>query len=356
MNRIHTLLFPIVVLLSILAQKNISGQSERVIVPPAQESMPKEEQAHNPLPLFLLASAAESGGMLIKEVVFGAGQLARDAMIEYFLAPSSLSLLAEPVSIPPYEKRENPTIRCAYDTSHRVRAEVFFIKNARTGEKIFAQNADKVWPIASITKLMTATIASEKMDINQKVRISARAAAAHGIAGGFKEGELFTIRDLIKAMLVISSNDAAVAIAEQVGEEKFIDAMQSKAAELKMLNTTYVEPTGLSPYNRATANDITKLVYYAMDRHPEFFLISRQREAKIVELGTGKARTLANIDQFAGNGEFLGGKTGFIDESGRNFVALFGANGHLVLTVVLGAENAIEETKTLLDLCSLSTQ
>jgi len=356
MNRIQILLFPIVVLLSILVQKNLSGQNQRAIISPPQERPPAQEQAHKPLPLMGLVSAAESGGMIIKGAVFGAGQFARDVAVGYFIASSQARMAAESVSVPAYEELEAPIISCAHNTAEKVQAEVFLIKNARTGEEIFSQNTDKLWSIASITKLMTATIAMEKIDINKEVRISAHAAATYGIVGGFQEGELFTVRDLIKAMLVTSSNDAAVAIAEQIGERKFVDAMQNKAAELKMLNTTYVEPTGLSPLNRSTANDLTKLVYYAIDRHPEFFLISRQRETKIVELETGKARTLANISQFAGNGEFLGGKTGFIDESGRNLVALFGTDSHLVLTIMLGAENAIEETKTLLNLCSISTQ
>lgn len=341
MNRVQLLILPIVVLFSIMAQKGLSGENRHAS--PARTSPPV---------LSRLASAAENGGMFLKEAVFGAGQYARDAVVENILhASAPASATTEAAS-----KAAASASRCAEDTADKVRAEAFLIEDAKTHEIFSSRNAEKQWPIASVTKLMTAAVAAEQMNPDETVRISDEAVAAYGVAGKFRAGEVFTLRDLIKAMLVTSSNDAAAAIAEQMGENKFIEAMLRKAEELKMHNTVYVDATGLSPLNQSTADDLVKLAHYVIDRSPELFLISRQEETKIVELETNRTRILANIDAFAGSKEFLGGKTGFIGESGRNLVALFGADGHLVLTVVLGAENALSETKTLLRLCSLSMQ
>ncbi|MBI5732133.1 MAG: D-alanyl-D-alanine carboxypeptidase [Candidatus Magasanikbacteria bacterium] len=212
---------------------------------------------------------------------------------------------------------------------------------------IFEKNTEKRWPIASLTKLMTAVVASEKMSSDTEITITENAVATEGIAGGFKAGEKFLLRDLIKAMLVSSSNDASYAIAESFGEKNFIDAMQAKATELLMLDTTFVEPAGLSPLNQSTASDLVKLVKYIREQEPELLAISRRKEAAIVELGAEKARRLLNVDRFAGEDDFLGGKTGYTDEAERNLIAIFDIRGKEVLTVVLGSQSALDETKTI---------
>ena len=93
-------------------------------------------------------------------------------------------------------------------------------------------------------------------------------------------------------MLVSSSNDAAAAIIENFGEKEFIDEMQKKAAELKMFQTSYLEPTGLSFINQSTANDLARLVNYARQNHPELLEISRQKEIEIFELKSKKSRKI----------------------------------------------------------------
>jgi len=208
-------------------------------------------------------------------------------------------------------------------------------------------NTDARWPIASITKLMTSIVAIEALGFDSKVNISENAVATEGIAGSLVPGETYTVRDLVKAMLITSSNDAAVALSEAVGEKDFIDKMQQKAREAGMLQTTYLEPTGLSFVNQSTANDLARLVVYIQGNHPEIFKISRLKEAQITDLKSGRTKTLVNIDKFAGEDDFLGGKTGYIEESGRNLVALFNIDGRTVLTVTLGSEDSFDETDKL---------
>lgn len=220
------------------------------------------------------------------------------------------------------------------------------------GEIIFESNSENRWPIASITKLMTAVVALEKTDTNKEITMSREAVDTEGVAGDFKTGETFKEIDLIKAMLVASSNDAAAAIAKNFegGENDFIDQMQKKAAELRMLQTTYLEPTGLSFINQSTAKDLSILMAYIYSSHPEILEISRQKEIIISELQTGKQKKIANIDKFAGQTDFVGGKTGFIDESGRNLIGVFDISGKTIVTVVLGADNSFEETAELKNL------
>jgi len=219
--------------------------------------------------------------------------------------------------------------------------------SAGSGQVIFELNPEKRWPIASLTKLMTAIVSIEKMDLDKEIVMTEKAVATEGTAGEFKIGEVFKLRDLIKAMFISSSNDAAVAIAESFGGQDFINEMQKKASELKMFSTTYLEPTGLSFINQSTANDLAKLMSYIYFEHPEILEISRQKEAEILELKTGEKRRILTVDKFAGEPDFIGGKTGYIDEAGRNLVGLFDINNKMFLTITLGAEDSFKETEKL---------
>lgn len=212
---------------------------------------------------------------------------------------------------------------------------------------VFEKNPDKRWPIASLTKLMTAFVAREKINPDEKIIIREEAAANLSGKTLFKAGEIFYARDLIQAMLVGSSNNAAVALVGSVGEKDFIDAMQRLANDLRMYNTTYIEPTGLSFVNQSTASDLAKLIVYIYKNDPGILEITRQPEIKIQELKSKEYRIVSNVDLFAGFADFIGGKTGFIDEAGHNLVGLFNVNNEVVLTVVLGAANAFDETRTI---------
>lgn len=230
---------------------------------------------------------------------------------------------------------------------------------ADSEQVIFEIDAGNRWPIASLTKLMVSVIAVEKFGLNKEIIISEKAVSTEGTAGDFKAGEIYKTGDLIKAMLVSSSNDAAVSLVESFDYEEFIDEMQKKAAELKMFQTSYLEPTGLSFVNQSTANDLSKLMRYVRQNHPELLEISRQREAEIFELKSKKARKLLSVNRFAGQPDFIGGKTGYIEESGRNLIALFEINGKIILSIVLGSDDSFKETekiKGLIQNCKTQSQ
>ena len=214
-------------------------------------------------------------------------------------------------------------------------------------------NANNHWPLASITKLMTAIVAYENMNLQKNITFSSEAASLEGSAGDFKAGETFKASDIMKAMLMLSSNRAAEALAEDFGKDKFISLMNQKAKELSLSDTAYFDPTGLSSSNQSTANDIYKLASYIYNTHPEIFSITRQAKTYIVELNSHKKRLITNINQFAGQANFIGGKTGFIDESQGNLVSVFKIDNQVVITVILGSQDRFGETKKLLNCANL---
>jgi len=202
-------------------------------------------------------------------------------------------------------------------------------------------NSNQRWPLASITKLMTAILAIEEIGKEKEIMPSENAITIEGNAGKLERGKLYKVEDLIKIMIITSSNHAAAALADFYifGEANFVRLMNKKAADLSMTQTVFFDSTGLSPLNQSTANDIRKLMKHIINNHPEILIYSQEKSFG----------ELKNINLFAGQNNFLGGKTGYLDEAKQNLVSLFSLDNRRVLIVVLGAENRFEQTQALLD-------
>ncbi|MEK7593235.1 MAG: serine hydrolase [Patescibacteria group bacterium] len=223
------------------------------------------------------------------------------------------------------------------------------VKNLNADKTLFDFNASKRWSIASLTKLMTAVVVLEKIGKDKEIIFNEKAIATAGEAGDFKINDIFKANDLIKAMLLVSSNDAATALAEVINEKEFVKIMNDKAEELKMTETIFFNNSGLSFLNQSTPDDLVKLADYISVQHPEIFEISRLKETVIREIKTNKPKKLMNVNQFAGNADFLGGKSGYLESAGRNLISLFSKNNQPIIVVILGAEDAYKETENLLD-------
>src|SRR3989344_1478150 len=153
-------------------------------------------------------------------------------------------------------------------------------------------------------------------------------------------------------MLLNSSNDAAMALAMHYSKADFVSEMQKKATELKMFCTSFFDASGLSFLNQSTANDLAKLAYYIYQRHPEIFEFSQDKNAQITELKSGRKRTISSINAFAGQPDFVGGKSGYIQVAGRNLLTIINDDqGQLILLIVLGAQDSVNETNQLIKLC-----
>ena len=159
-----------------------------------------------------------------------------------------------------------PTVNCG--------AAVLMEKE--TGTILYEQNShDKLEP-ASVTKIMTLLLVMEAIDsgrisLDQTVSISARAVSMGGSQIWLKEGEQMTVRDLLKAVAVVSANDGAVALAELVAgsEEGFVALMNQRAKELGMADTTFVNCTGLPAAGHLTsAHDIALMSRELIRSHP----------------------------------------------------------------------------------------
>lgn len=126
---------------------------------------------------------------------------------------------------------------------------------------LYAKNLTQQGPIASTTKLMTAYLVAETLPMNQVVVISPSAAATGGSDMRMHPGERFTVRQLLTGMLLVSANDAAVALAQAVSGHtaNFVALMNRTAAQLGLAHTHYADPDGISSASSSSAGDLLRL-------------------------------------------------------------------------------------------------
>jgi len=192
---------------------------------------------------------------------------------------------------------------------------------------IFAKNQEQKNPIASLTKIMTAVIASEFYAKNQTIVINKQAIDQLDASGNLKAGEQFNLNNLLQVMLIESSNDAAFALTEPMaGPSGFVALMNLKAKDLNMENTAFFSPSGLDPedsglpeeqINQSTVDDLAKLAQYVVYHHPEITKALGEKETAIYSQGGEFYHPLANtnelLDKFP---SIIGGKTGTTERAG----------------------------------------
>lgn len=229
----------------------------------------------------------------------------------------------------------------------------------------FEKDSEKILPLASLTKLMTALIVLENKNYdlqNTWISVSQTAAKQENVPVfgnlDLERGKKFSVEKLLELMLIYSSNDAAYALSEVIGTENFVQKMNEKASELSLNNTHFVNPTGLDPenlhyseenqafFNHSTSKDLMKFSYYILKEYPLIFEIG-QREGPY-PLKNGVSKIVLPENQ-----KVLGGKTGYTDEAGGCIVFIFkNEKEQTFFNVIMGAKSQdarIEEMQKLVN-------
>ncbi|MBN9077616.1 MAG: D-alanyl-D-alanine carboxypeptidase [Rhizobiales bacterium 65-79] len=207
------------------------------------------------------------------------------------------------------------------------------------------QDAFARWYPASLTKLMTAYVAFKaigagEVTLQSPIRMTKNSASQPPSKMGFKPGDVMTLDNALKMMITHSANDIAMAVGENVGgsEEAFVDRMNAEARRLGMSGTHYANPNGLfSPDNYTTARDQAVLVTAIRKEYPQYLSYFN-----IEAIGIGK-KVIPNINALIGRFDGADGmKTGFICESGFNFIGSATRQGRTLAAIVLGAGSITE--------------
>ncbi len=204
-----------------------------------------------------------------------------------------------------------------------ITAESYLVGNLKTGEVYLQLNPDKVAPIASVSKLYTALVVSHLFDQDKEIVISETALNAYGESGGLVLDEKFMPKELLYALLLVSSNDAAEAFAESFGSTQFMSNMNGFAQEIGMHNTYFKDPSGLSPHNVSNANDLFALSKYLYTSEREILNISKTPSIDIATTTSHGSHYYKNINPFTVYSYFSGGKTGRTVEAKEAMVSIF---------------------------------
>ncbi len=209
-----------------------------------------------------------------------------------------------------------------------------------TGKILLEKNADRVVPIASLTKLMTAMVVLDaKLDLDELIEIDrSDVDTVKHSSSRVPVGALISRRDVLQLALMSSDNRAAAALARTYpgGKEGFKAAVRRKIAALGMSQTVIEEPTGLNPRNRSTAGDLVKMAA-ASSKYPE--ITAMTTESKDLININGREVEYRNTNRLVGaKGWDIGlSKTGYIQEAGRCLIMNIKAGGKNATMVLLNA-------------------
>ena len=230
---------------------------------------------------------------------------------------------------------------------------------ASTGQVIFEKNADERRPVASVNKVMTILLTLEAVDegrvsLEDQVTVSPRAASMGGSQAFLDAGERYKLSELLKTVIVASANDSAVALAEHLAgtEESFVRLMNTRAEELGLTNTHYVNCTGLPAQEHyTTARDVAKLSAQ-LDLHPIYYRYSTIWMDEIKHRG-GRVTSLTNTNRLI---RFYPGcdgyKTGSTNEARYCVSATAKKEGMRLIAVVLGTpagQTRFDEARAMLE-------
>lgn len=205
------------------------------------------------------------------------------------------------------------------------------------GDVLLRHAADERVPIASITKLMTVLLTRERTSLDDVVTVQTAAAETGESSIELRVGERLTVRELIEAALIQSANDAAVALAQYVGNgsvSDFVAMMNAKARQLGLTETHFENPDGLDAAGHySSARDVTRLAQIVM-RDPFVRSVVRKRVAHI----TGRTLHTWNdlLGKFPG---LIGVKTGHTGAAGWSEVAAAREHGVTIYATLLGEPN-----------------
>jgi len=224
----------------------------------------------------------------------------------------------------------------------------YLVADLATGNVFASFNPDRRWPTASLTKLMTATVAEDDMASDTLITITEPMFAVDPQdETTLAVGGTYTLHDLMYVLLLPSSNVAAEAIADFYGHDAFIATMNARAAAWGMTSTFFDDPSGLSAANQSTANDFLKLAEVVYNKYPQILAITRNPSVTIIERNSGRPVPVKSIDDFAGQPDFIGGKTGHTDQADGNLFSIFRDNGRPIFIVVLGTDDRFIDTQKL---------
>jgi len=274
---------------------------------------------------------------LIPMTVFGAQEIPA-----YPVTPP-LAITVEPLAKVVPEQPEQPSIL----------AKAALIIETHSNEALYAKNVWEPLPIASLTKLMTALVVQEHLDLKQIITVGDIITKVGGSKMGLIVGEKMTVENLLKGLLITSGNDAAMVLSEAVAgsPDQFVFLMNERRDRLGLEQTEFVDPAGIQDGNVSSAFEIAHLAK-AVFRDPFLSSIMREKEITVTSSDGTHRHLLTNTDRLLGTDiadRILAGKTGTTPLAGQCLISFISnSTDRTTMTILLGSTNRYEDVKKLI--------
>ncbi len=232
-------------------------------------------------------------------------------------------------------------------------AKAGLVYDTRSGRFLFAKNPRLKLPIASLAKILSAVVVLENLDMKETVVIPKEALKVDDEKQSLYLGEEITVQNLLKLMLIESSNDAAYALAYYANTKgfNFVDKMNEKAQLLSMNDSNFLDPAGLNDDAHSTAEDLVKLVKYSFKYDLIWEILTEK--SIVVKSADGKIEhKVESTDQLLGViPDIFGGKTGYTDKALGCMILVVDIpdKNDKLISVVLGSRSRFDDTKKLID-------
>ncbi len=232
----------------------------------------------------------------------------------------------------------------------QIGASAYYVVDQATGEVLTMKQEDRVWPIASLTKLMTASIVlDDQISLDTLVSMK-NADNVGGARLWINEGDKMSVGDLFYAALVASANNAANALSRTTGlsKEDFVLRMNARAIQLNLSSTHFADPTGIETANVSTPREMALLAREILARTEiQQYTTTATRFIRVAS--TGASKKMINTNWMVWKPKYddvwvTGGKTGYLEESGWNLVVTLRPTKNderELLIVIFGAKSRV---------------
>ncbi|MCD6550539.1 L,D-transpeptidase family protein [bacterium] len=233
-----------------------------------------------------------------------------------------------------------------------ISATGYLVADLESGFVFTQKNYKKQFPIASITKLMTAVVVAENVNLRKSITVKKEMLDAYGSTKGLEVGKKFRVVELFYPLLIESSNDAAEVLAAYLGRSRTIEMMNEKAKAILMEDTEFVDPHGFDRRNISTPQDLFQLARYIWLARPLIWEITKGNQVSSFGNINFDIGNLWNKNIFIYDPTFVGGKTGYTFRTGYNAVFIFKfmteeKDIRYIVFIVLDSKNLRSDTQKL---------
>lgn len=260
----------------------------------------------------------------------------------------SLVTINTPVLV--YERASQPDTFLYEPKVPELATPHYLIADIESTTVLAASDLDTAVPIASLTKLMTAVVAAEYINLDTRVAIT-QPSFVQSLIPRLGERSSVSMYSLLELLLLESSNEAADVIAGEVGRAQFITYMNERTKSLGMDDTVFTDPSGLDAGNVSSVGDLLRLIQYIYEKR--HFIVDISAGQKLPDMYiTGEFSGLANFNDVAGLDNFIGGKIGETAAARQTSVTLHTLNvkgtERVVAIIILGSEGRTADVQALM--------